>query len=572
MHFSFFLSFPTERKHYIGPRDCTSALCLCVCVGTVKTKNMLVGSFIQSSCNTNIALAHSYHRRQPTSNLIRGPSKGKWTSPVHPSRSFVSSSGFLKDKKLGLLFSHSRSRNTQRPLIVVCQESFDYDVAIIGAGVGGHGAALHAVANGLKTCIFEAQDIGGTCVNRGCVPSKALLSSARRIRELRDRHHLRSLGVDVADVAVDIQAVAGHAQGLANRVQKNLGNSLKALGVEVIHSRAKVKSSQLVELANGETIRARDIILAPGSVPFVPPGIQVDNKTVFTSDQALKLEWLPSWIAIIGSGYIGLEFSDVYSSLGTEVTFVEALPNLIPGFDPEISRAAHRLLIQSRPIDYYTRSLATKVIPGQPVQVVLSDADTRVVSRELQVDAVLVATGRKPNTENLGLDDDDSNLGIKLARGGFIPTNEYMQVIRGEDQVVVPHLYCIGDANGKMMLAHAASMQGISAIENIMGNRHSVNHRAIPAACFTHPEIAYVGWTEPQARQEASQQGFPLEKSIAHFRANSKALAEMEAEGMAKILFNAQTGEVGTTQDTISISIFLSFVCLYVYIYDACSY
>ncbi|GJQ15953.1 hypothetical protein GpartN1_g7744.t1 [Galdieria partita] len=433
-----------------------------------------------------------------------------------------------------------RSKKTQRQFTVVCEDKgkFDYDVAIIGAGVGGHGAALHAVANGLKTCIFEAHEIGGTCVNRGCVPSKALLSSARRIRELRDRQHLRSLGVDVTDISVDRQAVADHAQGLANRVQKNLGNSLKALGVDVIHSRAKCKSSHVVELASGETISAKDIILAPGSVPFVPRGIEIDNKTVFTSDDALKLEWIPSWIAIVGSGYIGLEFSDVYSSLGTEITFVEALPNLIPGFDPEISRVAHRLLVQSRPIDYYTRSLATKAVPGKPVHLVLSDADTKMTSRELQVDAVLVATGRKPNTENLGLE----IFGVEVVRGGFIPTNEYMQVMRGNESI--PHLYCIGDANGKMMLAHAASMQGISAIENIMGNRHVVNHRSIPAACFTHPEIAYVGLTEPQAKEEASQHGFKLEKSVAYFRANSKALAEMEGEGMAKILYNEQTGEL----------------------------
>eukprot|EP00871_Galdieria_phlegrea_P002304 jgi/Galph1/3074/GphlegSOOS_G1735.1 len=416
--------------------------------------------------------------------------------------------------------------------------SFDYDVAIIGAGVGGHGAALHAVAQGLKTCIFEAEDIGGTCVNRGCVPSKALLSSSRRIRELRDRQRLRALGMDIGSLSVDRQAVADHAQGLANRVQKNLANSLKALGVEVIKSRAKCKSVQLIETASGDTITARDIILAPGSVPLVPPGIVVDGKTVFTSDQALKLEWLPQWIAIIGSGYIGLEFSDVYTSLGTEVTFVEALPNLIPGFDAEISRVAHRLLIQNRPIDYYTNSLATQVSPGQPVSVVLADTNTRQKSQELEFDGVLVATGRKPNTQQIGMD----LIGVELARGGFIPTNEYMQVTKGKD--IVPHMYCIGDANGKMMLAHAASMQGISAVENIIGNQHRVNHRAIPAACFTHPEIAYVGLTEPQAKEEAAQKGFELEKSVAHFRANSKALAELEAEGMAKILFNKQSGEI----------------------------
>ncbi|GJD07378.1 Dihydrolipoyl dehydrogenase [Galdieria sulphuraria] len=471
-------------------------------------------SFVELVCWKS-ALQHTDCRQKRTSARLKGQALycSKFLSS-NRSSAFISFSGFRRDSAPILQFRLKKARSR---FLVVCEDKreFDYDVAIIGAGVGGHGAAMHAVANGLKTCIFEAHEIGGTCVNRGCVPSKALLSSSRRIRELSDRQHLRSLGVDVANVSVDRQAVADHAQGLANRIQRNLGNSLKALGVEVIHSRAKCKSSQVVELANGETISAKDIILAPGSVPFVPPGIEVDDKTVFTSDHALKLEWIPSWIAIIGSGYIGLEFSDVYSSLGAEVTFVEALPNLIPGFDPEISRVANRLLIQDRPIEYYTHSLATKIVPGKPVHVVLSDAHTKMTSRELQVDAVLVATGRKPNTQNIGLE----TFGEELARGGFIPTNEYMQVMK-------------------------ASMQGISAIENIMGNRHRVNHRAIPAACFTHPEIAYVGLTEPQAKEEASQHGFKLEKSVAYFRANSKALAEMEGEGMAKILFNRETGEL----------------------------
>jgi dihydrolipoamide dehydrogenase len=172
---------------------------------------------------------------------------------------------------------------------------FDYDLIIIGCGVGGHGAALHARANGLKTAILTGKDVGGTCVNRGCVPSKALLAASGRIREMKDEMHLKSFGISVGDVVFDRQGVANHANQLANRVKANLETSLKAQGVDVIESKGLLTSAPhtvLVEETN-KTIKAKNIILAPGSVPFVPRGVQVDEKTVFTSDGGLKLEFVP---------------------------------------------------------------------------------------------------------------------------------------------------------------------------------------------------------------------------------------------------------------------------------------
>jgi dihydrolipoamide dehydrogenase len=198
---------------------------------------------------------------------------------------------------------------------------FDYDLAIIGCGVGGHGAALHAVSKGLKTVVFTGGDAGGTCVNRGCVPSKALLAASGRVREMRDDAHLKALGIHVNGVVdFDREAIAGHANGLASRVRGNLVNSLKALGVDMIEAKgALVKGGQAVQcVGEDRVVKAKDIIIATGSIPFVPRGIEVDGKTVFTSDEALKLEWLPEWVAIVGSGYIGLEFSDVYTALGSE--------------------------------------------------------------------------------------------------------------------------------------------------------------------------------------------------------------------------------------------------------------
>lgn len=290
----------------------------------------------------------------------------------------------------------------------------------------------------------------------------------------------------------------------------------------------------------------QDIILAPGSIPFVPPGVTVDEKTVYTSDGALELQFVPEWVAIIGSGYIGLEFSDVYTALGSEVTFIEALPNLMPTFDREIAKQAERLLIRDRPIDYRTGVFASEVTPGipgvKPVTIKMIDANTKEHVETIEVDAAMVATGRVPNTKNMGLEE----RGITTNRG-FVNVNEKMQVLSGPDTAtatVIPNLYCIGDANGKMMLAHAASAHGISAIENIVGRDHVVNHNAIPAACFTHPEISMVGPTEEQALEQAEKEGWTLGKSQGSFRANSKALAEGEGNGMAKVLFNKDTGNV----------------------------
>jgi len=425
---------------------------------------------------------------------------------------------------------------------------YDYDVAVVGCGVGGHGAALHARSQDLTTAVFAGGDVGGTCVNRGCVPSKALLAASGRVREMQAAGHLADFGIRVeGEVTFDREGVANHAKQLANRVKGNLGGSLTALGVDVLEGRGILTGTpgEVRDSVTGKVHTAKEIILAPGSVPFVPPGVTVDEKTVYTSDGALELNSVPEWVAIIGSGYIGLEFSDVYTALGSEVTFIEALPILMPTFDREIAKQAERLLIRDRPVDYRTGVFASEVTPGvpgeRPVTIKMIDAETKEHVETLEVDAAMIATGRVPNTADMGLED----AGIETQRG-FVAVNEKMQVLtkHGDDGEVVPNVYCIGDANGKMMLAHAASAQGISAIENICGRDHAVNHDAIPAACFTHPEIAMVGPTEEQAIERAAKEGWTLGKSQGSFRANSKALAELEGNGMAKVLYNKETGKV----------------------------
>ncbi|XVF28230.1 hypothetical protein REPUB_Repub15cG0011600 [Reevesia pubescens] len=445
-------------------------------------------------------------------------------------------------------------------------KSFDYDLIIIGAGVGGHGAALHAVEKNmkktlylsvlnhcftedqwcsLKTAIIEGGVVGGTCVNRGCVPSKALLAVSGRMRELQSEHHMKALGLQVSAAGYDRQGVADHANNLASKIRSNLTNSMKALGVDILTGVGTIVGPQKVKYGKvgfpDNLVTAKDIIIATGSVPFVPKGIEVDGKTVITSDHALKLEFVPDWIAIVGSGYIGLEFSDVYTALGSEVTFIEALDQLMPGFDPEIGKLAQRVLINPRKIDYHTGVFATKITPardGKPVIIELIDAKTKEHKDTLEVDAALIATGRAPFTNGLGLE----SINVVTQRG-FVPVDERMQVIDANGNLV-PHLYCIGDANGKMMLAHAASAQGISVVEQVTGRDHVLNHLSIPAACFTHPEISMVGLTEPQAREKGEKEGFEVLVAKTSFKANTKALAENEGEGLAKLIYRPDNGEI----------------------------
>merc|ERR1719271_390734 len=350
-------------------------------------------------------------------------------------------------------------------------------------------------------------------------------------------------GITTGGVSYDREKVAAHANTLASKVARNLGGSLDALGITTFPEKGELVSPTEVSLVgSGKTVKAKNVILATGSVPWVPPGVEVDGKTVFTSDEALKLEWVPEWIAIIGSGYIGLEFSDVYTALGSEVTFIEAMPRIMFFFDKQIAKLAERILIRPRDVDYRTNVFASKVTPGipgvKPVTIEMIDADTKEHVETLEVDACMVCTGRAPYSDDLGLAD----INVQVNRG-FAQVNEKMQAL-DNDGNVIEGLYCIGDLNGKMMLAHAASAQGISAVENMTGTEHILNHDAIPAACFTHPEIAMVGPTEEQAREKAEKEGYEIGVSQGSFKANSKALAEGEGEGIGKVIFRKDTYEV----------------------------
>jgi dihydrolipoamide dehydrogenase len=418
---------------------------------------------------------------------------------------------------------------------------FDYDLVIIGAGVGGHAAAMHAAAKGLKTAIIESGEMGGTCVNRGCIPSKALLAASGKVRELQDAEHLNALGVAVGQVVFDRQTIADHATNIVNKQKDAVLNSLKRSGVEIIQGYGRVAGLQKVSVTSSggdRQLTAKDVLIATGSIPFVPPGVEIDGKTVFTSDDAVRLESLPQWMAVIGSGYIGLEFADVYSALGCEITLIEAMDQLMPSFDPDIAKLAQRVLITPRDIETRTGVFATKITPGSPVAIELTDAKTKQVVEVLEVDGCLVATSRIPLTHDIGLE----SVGAELGPRGVVPTNDALQVLK--DGQPLANLWAIGDATGKMMLAHTASAQGLAVVETICGNPRTVDYHSIPAAAFTHPEIGFVGMTEPQAQAKGKADGFEVAVSRSYFKGNAKAIAEGETEGITKVIYRQDTGEV----------------------------
>ena len=419
--------------------------------------------------------------------------------------------------------------------------SFDFDVIVIGAGYGGFDAAKHAADHGLKVAVLESRDMGGTCVNRGCVPSKALLAASGRVRELADAEHLVGFGIHAAPVRFERKKIADHANQLVATIRANLTKTLERAGVTILRGQGRLEGPQRVgvrELSGVDRVlTARDVILATGSDPFVPPGIETDGRSVFTSDEAVNLEWLPRWIAIIGSGYIGLEFADVYTALGCEVTMIEALDRVMPTFDPDIAKLAARKLIEGRDIDARSGVLAKSIQPGSPVQIELVDMQTREPVETLEVDAVLVATGRVPSSKHLNLE----SVGVETNRG-FIPVDDNMRVlVNGAPQ---PNLWAVGDVTGKLMLAHTAAAQGSVAVDNILGHPRQIDYRSIPAATFTHPEISSVGLSEADAKELAGEEGFELGTVRSYFKANSKALAELESDGVMKLLFNKTSGEV----------------------------
>ena len=419
-----------------------------------------------------------------------------------------------------------------------------YDVIIIGSGPGGYVTAIRAAQLGLKTAIVEREHLGGICLNWGCIPTKALLRSA----EMMDyASHAKDYGLTLnGTMTADVKAVVARSRGVSARLNAGVGYLMKKNKIDVIWGEAKLskpgeiivgKSSKpVVEPQNpvpkgvqGEgTYTAKHIIVATGARPRALPGIEPDGKLIWTYFEAMKPDFMPKSLLVMGSGAIGIEFASFYRSMGVDVTVVEVMANVMPVEDAEISAIARKAL-EKRGMKILTEAKVTKVVKGgNSVTAHVETKDGKV--QEITADRMISAVGVQGNIENLGLE----ALGIKTDRGCI--------VIDGYGKTNVAGIYAIGDVAGPPMLAHKAEHEGVVCIEKIAGlpNVHAMDKLMIPGCTYCHPQVASVGLTEAKAKE----QGRDIRVGRFAFNANGKAIALGEDNGLVKTIFDKKTGEL----------------------------
>ena len=392
------------------------------------------------------------------------------------------------------------------------------DLIVIGSGPGGYVAALRASQLGARVVLVEARDLGGVCLNRGCIPTKAILESARILDQLK---RAKQFGLTVPSAEVDYAAVVARKDKVVSRLSRGVGMLLKGANVEVVMGRARVLDANTVEVAQGETttrLEARHLIIATGSEAARPEAFPFDGSRVITSDEALRLTTLPASVLIVGGGYIGCEFASMWAEFGSKVTVVEMLPRLLPPADEDVSTEMQRALMRRK----------VKVHVGTKIET-LRTTDTGVVAelsdgKPVEAAIALVAVGRKLNSDLEGL----AATGVKLECDA-VAVDELCRTS-------VDGVYAIGDVTGKWLLAHYASEQGMVAAEHLFGGGpEPIDERAVPSCVFTLPEIASVGLTETQARKQ------PGDVRVGRFdlAALGKAAASGETTGFVKVIGDA---------------------------------
>ena len=393
-----------------------------------------------------------------------------------------------------------------------------YQVAIIGAGPGGYVAAIHAARIGMKVCVIEQDEVGGVCLNRGCIPTKTLVGSAK-VSSLVKR--AADYGITInGDVSPDWDRILKRKKEVVARLIKGIHYLFAQNKVELIKGQAVLEAGPIIRVTNGDgsekKVQADKIIIATGSEPHVPEVFKYDGNRVITSNEALDLSELPESIVIIGGGVIGCEFASIFATFGVKVTIVELMDQLLPNLDSEISGSL-RLQLKKKGIEILAGTSVNEVKKAEDgVRLILANG------KELISAKVLVSIGRKPNSGHLNLE----GIGVKLNSKGRIQVNERLETN-------LPGIYAIGDVNDQPWdLAHAASFQGIAVVERIAGNPVVWSDEAMPNCIFTEPEVATVGMTA----QEAADQGIEVATSKAAFLANGKALAQGEAVGFVKVV------------------------------------
>lgn len=406
-----------------------------------------------------------------------------------------------------------------------------YDVVIIGGGPGGYNCAIRAGQLGLKTaCVEMRETLGGTCLNVGCIPSKALLH-ASELYEAAEKD-FAGMGIKTGKLSYDLktmmeckeEAVTGLTQGVAYLFKKNKVEHISGKG------RIAGKGEVVVEGKDGktQTLKTKHIVIATGSEVTPLPGVEIDEKRVVSSTGALSLDKVPGKLVLIGAGVIGLELGSVWRRLGAEVTVVEYLDRILPGMDGEIAKQAQKIFTKQG-MSFKLGRKVTGVSEGENGQLsVATEAASGGTEETIEADTVLVCIGRRPYTEGLGLE----SVGIETDKRGFIPNDHW--------KTSAENVWVVGDCTHGAMLAHKAEDEGVACAERIAGKAGHVNYNAIPGVVYTHPEIASVGQTEEQLKEagrEYKTGKFP-------FLANSRARANHETDGMVKVLADAKTDEV----------------------------
>ena len=400
----------------------------------------------------------------------------------------------------------------------------NYDLVVIGSGPGGYVAAIRAGQLGLKTAIIEKEELGGVCLNWGCIPSKSLLKNAEILSYFK---RADEFGLKMDNFHADYSVAIDRSRKVVDRNTKGVAFLLDKNKVDHIQGTAKIVGAGKVEVApDGNVIEAKNIIVATGARPRSIPPLPIDGEKLITSRESIILSDLPESIVIVGGGAIGVEFAYIYKMYGVQVTIVEMLPRLVPNEDEDISAQLERAFERAR-IDFLTGAGVTAVDTSGSGVTVTVDKDG--AAQTLECDKVLVAIGIQPNVEDLGLE----TVGIATDRTGIIVDDKMATNVAG--------IYAIGDVNGKMPLAHVASAQAAVAVETIAGmETQPLDYTYMPRATYCMPQIASFGLTEAQARE----QGKEVNVGTFNVQANGKALAMGENFGLVKLVVDAKYGEL----------------------------